>query len=960
MTNRWIDLLLLLMVMVFATAALANNAGVKAINGEFDASGLALTSEQHLALTGEWCFNWQQFINPQVACPSTSDLLFVPAKWNDLGALSFPRQGYASYSLILHMPTSNAPLALRIPALYRAAHIWLDGELVGQLGRPASDRAQEIPSDAEAIIPLPRNLQTVQLVIHISSFNHIDGGINKPIEIALLSELQRYERFRIASSLLMVGSSISFALYFFAVGLRAYDRYDWVNIFGAATILALSIRVIGVEQVWLMLYPAANQNWTLRFEYFGLFLSLPALLFYLYFLFPKQSLIKICYLTLVWAIASSIFTLLAPPHLYAWLRDPWVWLYPLGFIYTAVVVGLAIWQQQPFARRFGLLMVVIILTTLHDYLIWFQILQGQSLVNITYLAMILGNILLLLARQVRASRKQAQLTARVRVLNETLQEKVNRRTEQLKVQSEKLAQQNEKLLEIDELKSRFLANISHEFRTPLTLIAGPLQKLQSGQLGTLTSACTKAVTTATNNAARLSRLMEELLTLSHLESHQLKLQIRMVTANSFARRIASLFEHQALEKDIIFQTQLLKQDIKLFFDPIKMETVLFNLLANAFKYTPDKGRVTLQLMAMDQLTAEITPSEPSLIFAVQDSGPGIPNAHREKIFDRFYRLENHDRGSVEGNGIGLSLVKEITELHGGSVWLQSTHAQGATFFVALPLGFQHFKKEEFCFDPAVEHPDIIENPAPQALAKEPTSDAKETKTLLLVEDIADMRDYIADHFDKDYQVLTAKHGEQALEILSNHSVDAMVTDLMMPVMDGMELLNRVRQSDAFKDLPILMLSARSSSSTRNSALAAQANDYLEKPFDSEELVLRVRNLFRNSGGNSSAPAVALTSADQRFLATAQQTVMTQLANSQFDAKKLAQLLNVSKATLHRHLEKAANTTPAAFIRDIRLRHAHELIVANSHRTLAEVAYAVGFNSPGYFSRLYKQRYDEAD
>ncbi|WP_196158928.1 ATP-binding protein [Reinekea sp. G2M2-21] len=585
-----------------------------------------------------------------------------------------------------------------------------------------------------------------------------------------------------------------------------------------------------------------------------------------------------------------------------------------------------------------------------------------SVIEVFFLAMALASYIdALRLESNEAKRKvleQLETTAQMKAdYAQTLEREVIERTSQLEVQRKVLARQNEKLLEMDSMKSQFLANISHEFRTPLTLIKGPLQRILSGELKDNTVQLTKAIETSSRNANRLSRLMEELLTLSHLEANQLRLQVQAIEVNSFCRRITSLFEHQAIERDVVFSQQYLKADTVLFFDPNKVETVLCNLLSNAFKYTPRQGNVHFGL----SLEATGDAEQGVCRFAVSDTGPGIPQTMHSRIFERFYRLEQDDRSGVEGSGIGLSLVRELTDLHGGQVEVQSGETGGSVFTVTLPLGFSHFDKGEFATH-SDEHyrADTPTTALDAQLESHPTGEAKSRPTLLLVEDVADMRDYIASHFQSDYHLITASDGLQAWNLIQSQPVDIVVTDLMMPLMDGMQLLASIRSQTECANIPVMMLTARSSHADRNLALSNLADDYLAKPFDSEELVLRVRNLWqRHSSVKAEADIAGSTappSADEQWLAKATQYVQENLANPAFDALTLADKLAVSKPTLHRHMEKAAQTTPAAFIRDLRLQKARELMDANAFRTVAEVAYAVGFASPGYFSRLYKQRF----
>ncbi len=925
-----------------------------AIKGSIDASERILESKQRLSLPGQWCFNWQEFINVRSICPHNSVFIEVPSKWNKLGDASYPRQGYASYSARIQLPKSEQPLALFVPTLYRAAHVFIDGELVHEIGKPGINGATETPSDASSIIPLPLDKKTIDIVIHTSSFSHIDGGINQPLELALLGDLRQYERIRSASSIFLVGSSLSFALYFLFIGVRGTNRVDWVYLTGSMTIFALSLRVIGVEQIWLLLDPKADANWILRYEYYGLYLALPACLFFLRSLFPENTNLKACIAILALGVLSTLLTTFAPSDIYAWLRDPWIIIYPIGFLYIIYVIANAIFHNRQYAKVIGIFMCIVVLSTMNDYLLWFQIYAGRSMVNITYLAIIAGNITVLMIRMIRASRMEEVLVKEVNELNVNLQNKVLERTAQLKNQQTVLETQNEKLLQMDKLKSQFLANISHEFRTPLTLIKGPLRRILSGEYGKLNPDTLNALQVSNRNVGRLSRLMEELLMLSHLESNQLRLQVQAIEINSFCRRISSLFEHQAAEQNLTFTTQFLSHDLVLFFDPNKMETLLCNLLSNAFKYTPSQGAIHFKISSEspDESTGN------ACKFNVCDTGPGIPIAMKERIFERFYRMEQDDKGAVEGSGIGLSLVRELADIHGGRVSVTKGDKGGSDFEVELPLGYQHFSKDEFStqLDQSPNHETITPVSSTQDSI---SSDNTNKPKLLLVEDVKDMRDYIKSHFDNDYNVVTAVDGQKAWGILQRQSFDVVVTDVMMPVMSGLDLLDNIRQHKTLNTVPVLILSARSTNEDRNHALSNSADDYLAKPFDSQELTLRVRNLINRSATpcniESRKPEIS-PSVDEVWLEQATKIILDNIQTSCFDSKQLAQALNMSKPTLHRHMERAGQTTPAAFMRNIRLEKAHQLIESNTYRTLAEVAYSVGFSSPGYFSRLYKQRY----
>ena len=596
-----------------------------------------------------------------------------------------------------------------------------------------------------------------------------------------------------------------------------------------------------------------------------------------------------------------------------------------------------------------------------------------------YLCAIIEMIFLALALasyvdQMRADKELAQAEALAQVeeknkiksrYTKQLESDIAERTREVREKSLMLSDKNEKLRELDDLKSRFFANISHEFRAPLTLIRAPFQQMLSGSYGVLNPQLQEAAVIGGRNSDRLNRLIEELLVLSKLESGQLQLMVGEHDINAFLRRTASLFKHTSLERNIEFVVDTPFTVENAYFDQDKLETVLYNLLSNGFKYTPSGGKVSLSIEVPEP--TKDRGAETFFSIVIRDNGCGIPVAQQSQVFERFYRMSSAEQSATPGSGIGLALAKDLVELHGGLLSVSSEVDMGSEFIIRLPCGKTHFSEDELSalrgersipcgpttFTPAIE------------LAQETTQPrlSADRPTLLLVEDNADMRQFIKSLFPT-YNILEACHGLEALKLLEEKKTDVIVSDIMMPEMDGLTLLERLREQEKFQHLPFLLLTARAAEEDRIMALRIRADDYLAKPFDAEELQLRVRNLLERvikanqqqerKKEHQFVALESLDSADQVFLNQARQLVLENLSNAEFNVNKLAESLYVSKNTLHRRMEKSSASSPAVFMRSIRLEHAHQLIQNNSRRTMAEVAYEVGFSSPGYFSKLYKQ------
>ncbi|NQZ82666.1 MAG: response regulator [Colwellia sp.] len=517
----------------------------------------------------------------------------------------------------------------------------------------------------------------------------------------------------------------------------------------------------------------------------------------------------------------------------------------------------------------------------------------------------------------------------------------------------KIQEKTEKLELLDQQKSLFFTNISHEFRTPLTLIQEPIRKLAAGEYGKLTEKGEEAIEISSRNIASLSRLINELLLLAELDAGASILKASEQDISQFCCRTASLFTHTAADKHINFNCDFPKQEIPLYFDLPKLEKVITNLLSNAFKYTPKGGDVGFAIHAVDEDTKD---TGNFLTIVVEDSGTGIVKDEQTHVFERFYRTKSTNDSGVEGSGIGLAIVKELMELHGGTVNVKSkSTGPGSIFTLSLPYGSDHLTTQEVLIKTVPSNSLTIVN--------SDKTFKDERYTVLVVEDNPDMRTFIVQQLDEKFSIREAEDGLHALEILKTQKVDLVLSDVMMPKMDGISLLNHIRSNQQFKNMPMIMLTAKASEEDRLLALHAKADDFLSKPFNSNELTLKVTNLLARS--YLQYPAIMKTNGekiiriqteqyDNEFLKKVRDCVHENIEIVEFDINTLAAKLFMSRSTLQRKIEQASYLTAAQFVRKIRLEKAHYYIQSETHRTLAETAYAVGFSHAGYFSKLYKK------
>ncbi len=521
-------------------------------------------------------------------------------------------------------------------------------------------------------------------------------------------------------------------------------------------------------------------------------------------------------------------------------------------------------------------------------------------------------------------------------------------------------EQRRQLEEVDRLKSRFFNNISHEFRTPLTLILGPLDKIRKTADTTLLS----AVEVIERNGKRLLKLINQLLDLSKIESGKVTLKASLTDVVPLIKGWAMSFSSLAETKGIELSFHTDKAAHFLYVDQGKIEEVVINLLSNALKYTPDGGTVSIRLKEKKEGQRHV------LGLAVTDTGTGIPEQELEHIFDRFYQASNADREDVTGTGIGLALIKELVALHKGKVRVQSKVGVGSTFEVELPFGKAHLSDDDLVLmDRSMETPAPLDTGNTVKVVQElsaPDGD-DDLPIALLIEDNQDLRNYIGEILAPSYRVLEAVNGEKGLDLAFEHVPDIVLSDLMMPKMDGMEVCKRLKNDMRTSHIPIILLTAKASKEDKIEGLKNLADDYLTKPFDTEELLVRLENLVSlrkkmqqhfHSGDQLMPKKIPLNSMDQVFMEKVATELEDQIANPLFGVIELAYAMALSRSQLFRKIKAITDMTPNEFIRSFRLYRALDMVRQKSG-TITQIAYAVGFQNPSYFSKCFQEQFGKS-
>lgn len=510
--------------------------------------------------------------------------------------------------------------------------------------------------------------------------------------------------------------------------------------------------------------------------------------------------------------------------------------------------------------------------------------------------------------------------------------------------------ESEKLREIEQVKSDFLANVSHELRTPLTLIMGPVNKLYERTRQPESKALLELVL---NNSKRLLRMINHLLQASRLESNNQELSLESVSLEPFFGMIRQNFVELADEKGVQLEVRPPSTHWELNCDREKMEHIFYNLVSNALKFTPTGGKVNLSWTGEGSHSVRMT---------VADTGMGIPKEELEHVFDRFYKGKNRAVDNQPGTGLGLSLVKELVQLHGGTIQVESEQGKGTTFNLVFPLSIPLTLQgpPKASLEPQIEP---IQETAPSSLTAQDV-ESTERPTILVVEDNADLRSFIRMGLAESYTTLEAPDGEAGLKLARETVPDLIITDVMMPKMDGTMLCKRLKSELATSHIPVIMLTARSSEESRITGLEAGADDYLTKPFNARELLLRVRNMLRfrdrlqqhfSSNSVEIAEVRVGVPAEDAFLTQINAAIKENLDNSKFSVEDLARAIGLGQKQLQRKLKVVAGHPPNQFIRNARLDAARKLL-ADPDRNVSEVGYMVGFSSPSYFAKCFQDRF----
>lgn len=534
---------------------------------------------------------------------------------------------------------------------------------------------------------------------------------------------------------------------------------------------------------------------------------------------------------------------------------------------------------------------------------------------------------------------------------------INKQKEELSEQRDQLLTLSKNLEEATQAKLVFFTNISHEFRTPLTLLHGPLESILKNEK--LSDDGSKLIHIMRKNVQVLMKLIDQIIEFRRYENGKMQTYFTLSDLNAFVGDICNSFMELAKKRRIHFSYSAAKEDFTLWFDSDKMEKICYNLLSNAIKFTLENGTIKVHLNKVE------VNGEYQVKLTVADSGMGISDQHILQIFDRFYRVDNN----ISGSGIGLALTKVLVELHNGTIDVESTEGKGSVFYVTLP-----YKQKDISINEQYPVLDSKADLSEEILLletdegddeSEQTKNKSEKPQVLIVDDNADVRQYVKTLLQHDFEIIEAANGQAGLLQAMRNVPELIISDVMMDVMDGFELCKQLKENITTSHIPVMLLTSCAQDEQRAMGFESGADAYIPKPFNEDLLKIRVRKIVENREKVKAFFQKNLTfgerkesvaEIDKSFINKFRKVIEQNLIDSDLNVDEIGKNLGLSRVQLYRKIKSLTNYAPNELVRIIRLKAAEQMFI-NSEKTISEVAYDTGFTSPSYFTKCFKEYFN---
>ncbi len=788
--------------------------------GELDLSGWQPYRDGPIRLDGEWEFYWRALLNQEdlASRPRRLRRTFfpVPGIWNRSGKRFDPPngEGYATYRMMIrNVPSDIAECCLKIPDMPTAYRLWVDDTLIAENGVVGRNRETMRPWFSPKVVHFPIQRDHVTFILQVSNYFHRDGGIWHSLELGTEKDCFRMETLPLLFDTVLFGGLLIMGMYH--IGLFALRPQDKAPLYFGLFCLVIGGRSLLVGQrIVYLIFPSLDFLMLQRFEFVLLFLGAPVFCLFFYHLFPStvsrlfHRIVGIVNLLFIGAVV------LFPLHIFAYTGD----MFQLSMIPICIYMIIAVKNVTRAGIVGGWLFaggfIMLLLTVINDTLYTQMLIRSRPLAH-------LGVFMFIFFQAFLLSKKFAATFQKVAVM------------------TNELTLKNKALLRVDILKDEFLANTSHELKTPLHGIMGIAESMVHGATGPLTVVQRQNLDMIAGSGKRLFNLINDLLDFSKMRKSELRLNLRPVDLDSMADLVLAFSKSLVYKKPISLRKEIAPNVSAVIADEDRLQQILFNLVGNAVKYTPS-GEVVIKA---EQMGVDV-------FVSVADTGIGIAEKDQQRIFEDFEQVDGGVERSYPGTGLGLAISQKLVKLHGSSITLKSEPGKGSTFSFTLQAATQNVTDEsaqnilvrsQLMDDELlqaspqieIENQVVIDNPLSAAVASD-------NRTILVVDDEPVNLQLIYNQLKfNGYRVLSAQDGFEALEIVTEEKPDAVLLDIMMPRMSGFEVCRKMRADHDFYSLPIIMLTAKNRLADLIQGLESGANDYLTKPFHRTELLARL-------------------------------------------------------------------------------------------------------------------------
>jgi len=916
-------------------------------------------------LDTEWEFYWGRLYTPEdfkSGIPGAPDYIKVPGVWNGYQSIDgiAGGDGFATYRLLVN----NAPpgsYALKIPTMATAYRMWVNDKEVSSNGIVAEDKSMT-PMQRPGIAFFDAHGGEISILVQVSNFMSDKGGMWASIYFGEREVLLRKRYISLTLEMMLLGSFMIMALYHFA--LYAFRKNNRFTLYFGLLCFVIGLRVILTGEFFLIyLFPGINWNIHVKTEIITVYAGFAFFILFLKNLYYEEFPPSVCRFYIIVSLIFSLITISVPVKISALILPLYHLLLITGFIISIVYLKKAVKNGKEGAVYILWGSLIIILVVMND------ILDSNKLINTVYLfpygllffiffqSVILARIFSdSFSRVEDLSLKLGVLYNRIDEDNKNLEIKIDERTAEL-------ADANKKLREIDRAKTDFFANISHELRTPLTILLAPVEDALKGE-----NISRVTLEMMQRNGRNLQSLINDFLEISRITSGNLILNVSKIDINELVKTYCMEMKPLSAMKGVTLTCKMNPYPLYIYADRNRLAGIISNFFSNSFKFTEPGGIIEISGEAADGFA----------VVNFSDTGCGISHENMGRIFDRFYQGDSGSTGRYEGIGIGLSIVKQLVELHGGSVEVESRHIgqypdnHGTVFKIKIPLGKVHFaERDDVRFKEYYGHERTsvrgIDLPY-QADDQGNVSLLEDAPTILVVEDNADLRFLLVSMLRDYYRIYEASNGAEALKQLDvNEEIDLILSDIMMPQMDGYELLRRIRGDERFEMIPVVFLTARVDDFMKTEVLKPGGADYITKPFNSDDLRLRIENqlehkslknsIARNNNelmGRLRSKFLELNDADGN---SARIEIVINFVNEHYrqglDLWDVAKTAGLEVDIFNHEFEKYSGKEYSEYLDCLRIEESCRLITSGN-LPVARISVDTGFEKVSTFYRVFKK------